>query len=221
MKVKRRPRRQGPLIYALYLNAGLLLAILVALLMRGNGLGLSSAAFRALQMAPIAGGGGIFLMPAQFSINTWGCYLMDIDTQNICAYQYFPSERQLRFVAARNYREDRKLPDWNTSPDPAEIAHLVQLRKSDIRGATQSGSTGFPQTGDSPPGPAPDSASPPGLVPTDPPVPAPDSGLPVGPGTPSAPVTAPVVPSTPNRTTDLTKPADEKAAPGQPATKGQ
>ena len=30
---------------------------------------------------PIAGGAGLFLMPAQFSSNTWGCYVMDVDSQ--------------------------------------------------------------------------------------------------------------------------------------------
>ncbi len=167
MKVKRRPRRQGPLIHVLYLNAGLLLAILGVLLLRGNGSGMGTAALGAPQMAPIAGGGGVFLMPAQFSINTWGCYLMDIDSQNICAYQYVPSERKLTFVAARNYREDRKLKDWNTSPHPAEVAHLNELEKGQIRGAAQGPDSLTPSSPDapSPALAAPDSPVPPGPTP--------------------------------------------------------
>ena len=214
MKVTRRTRRQGPLIHALYLNAGLLLAILGVLLVRGNGPGLTSPAFGAPQMAPIAGGGGVFLMPAQFSINTWGCYLMDIDTQNICAYQYFPSERQLRFVAARNYREDRKLPDWNTSPHPAEIAHLNELQKSEIRGAAQ-GTAVLPPlpTDPAPPAPSPDSPPTPQL--------APDPT--VAPGlTPAVPSTVPT--TVPSTGLDQTVPGEKAGTtvPGNPSTtKGQ
>jgi hypothetical protein len=133
MKLRRRPRRQPALVYALYLNAGLLLALIVVILSRGNGPG--NAAYGAPQMQPIAGGGGVFLMPAQFSTNTWGCYILDIDTQNLCAYQYLPGANQLRFVAARNFREDRKLKEWNTSPSLAAVAQLNQMPQAGIRGA--------------------------------------------------------------------------------------
>jgi hypothetical protein len=211
MKVKRRPRRQGPLIHALYINAGLLLAILVVLLTRGNGPG--SPAFGAPQMEPIAGGGGVFLMPAQFSINTWGCYLMDIDTQNICAYQYAPGEHLLKFVAARNYREDRKLKEWNTDPPPAEIAHMNEIAKAGLRGAAA----------DAPPAPqAPAPLSPPDF-PDAPKVP---SAIPTTVPAASAPTTAPAastaIPGTAlpgNAPGDSTKPANVLQS--QPAAKGQ
>jgi hypothetical protein len=204
MKVQRRPRRHGPLIQALYLNAALLLAILAVLLFRGNGPGLSSPAFGAPQMMPIAGGGGVFLMPAQFSINTWGCYLMDIDSQNICAYQYIPGERQLKFVAARNYREDRKLRDWNTSPPPAEIARMNQTEKAGIRGTE----------------PVPDTSPQP--------VPGPDFPQPVGPpnvpspsglGPPASAPSWTSIPISPTLAGNSTEPAKPVAS--QPATKGQ
>src|SRR5438477_543231 len=65
------------------------------------------------QMPAIAGGAGLFVTPAQFSTNTWGCYVMDVDQQTLCAYQYFPGERKLRLVAARNFRYDRRLGQFN------------------------------------------------------------------------------------------------------------
>lgn len=74
-------------------------------------------------------------MPAQFGTNVWGVYLMDIDTQSICAYEFLPGERVLRFVAARNFRSDRKLGNWNTQPDPAEIAKLLDVQQGGVRGA--------------------------------------------------------------------------------------
>ncbi len=166
--------------------------------MRGNGPG--SPAFAAPQMEPIAGGGGVFLMPAQFSINTWGCYLMDIDTQNICAYVYLPGEHLLKFVASRNYREDRKLKAFNTSPPPAEIANLAAIEKAGVRGAAQE-----PTTPDAPaPVPPPD-------FPAAPPVP------PAGPST--GPATNPSTTLPGNPAGDSTRPGD--AVPNPPLTKGQ
>src|SRR5438552_3389349 len=83
-RIVRRPRRKGPVFYALCANAALLLAILVAMVSRGNASFIPSA-LAAGPTPPIAGGGGIFLMPGQFSTTTWGCYIMDIDTQTLCA----------------------------------------------------------------------------------------------------------------------------------------
>lgn len=143
MKLPRRPRRQPALVYALYINAALLLALLIAVLSRGNGLGSSASA--APQMTPMAGGGSLYLMPAQFSINTWGCYVLDIDTQNICAYQYLPGANQLRFVASRNIHEDRKLREWNTAPPLSDIARYNQVQEGGIRGANAPGNA--PGTG--------------------------------------------------------------------------
>src|SRR4051812_17505185 len=92
------------LVVALYLNATLLAAIVVLLLTRSTGAGLptvvlgSTAMAQATppQQAPIAGGAGVFVMPAQFAEKAWGCYLLDVDQQTICAYQYYPGEKQLR-----------------------------------------------------------------------------------------------------------------------------
>ena len=138
-----RPRRpQRPVVYALYLNAALLLAILVALLSRGGGDGASPSWLPGLPAAfaanpqppqPIAGGGGIFLMPAQFSVNTFGCYVMDIDAQTLCAYQFYPGEKQLRFVAARSFRFDRRLENFNTIPAPREVEQLLNVQRNPAR----------------------------------------------------------------------------------------
>src|SRR4051794_6547351 len=109
-------RRQNRAVaYALYVNAAVLVAILVALLSRSDSPSILSAAM-AQHQAPIAGGGGVFIMPAQFSVNTWGCYLLDIDAQTVVAYQFYPGDKQLRFIAARSYRYDRRLSNFNTTP---------------------------------------------------------------------------------------------------------
>jgi hypothetical protein len=130
----RRPRRTQPLIVALYLNAALLAGILVALLCGARTPSFLSAAFAAGPAPqPIAGGSGIYLMPAQFSQNQWGCYVMDVDAQTLCAYQWM-GDKKLRLVAARGFRHDRQLHDFNTdNPTPEEVEKLVELEKSGRR----------------------------------------------------------------------------------------
>ncbi len=118
-----RTRRRNSLAFALYLNAALLAALLLTLWTRGPTL--AAPAFGQTQ-APIAGGAGLFVVPAQFSNSSWGCYLLDVDSQTLCAYQYFPAERKLHLVAARNFKYDRQLGDFNTQPSPDEIKDLVR-----------------------------------------------------------------------------------------------
>lgn len=126
------PSRHRPLVIGLYLNAALLLAILVAMISRGGG-GPSAFAAAPISPEPIAGGGSMYLMPAQFSINTWGCYIMDIDTQTLCAYQFYPGEKQLRFVASRNFHWDRRLGNFNTTPPWPEIQKLGDIEAQGVR----------------------------------------------------------------------------------------
>ena len=134
----RRPHRNRALVVALYLNATLLLAILVALLAGARTPSFLAEAYGApLAPQPIAGGGGIYVMPAQFSLNQWGCYVMDVDAQTLCAYQWF-SDKKLRLVAARSFKHDRQLHDFNTdNPTPAEVAKLIELEKTGRRDRPQ------------------------------------------------------------------------------------
>lgn len=114
---------------ALYVNAALLAAILAYLVGRGNG---GSAAF-AQPMQPIAGGAGLFMMPAQFSQTRWGCYLMDVDSQTLLAYEYDQGNRMLNLVAARGFGQDRRLRNLNTNPSPDEIRSLLDKEADKTR----------------------------------------------------------------------------------------
>jgi hypothetical protein len=130
----RKPRRPNTVAVALYFNAVLLFGVLVALLSGGRVPSLLPEAHAAPVAQPIAGGSGIYLMPGQMSLNTWGCYVMDVDAQTLCAYQYFPGANKLRLVAARNFRNDRRLQDFNTDhPSPAEVAKLLELEAAGRR----------------------------------------------------------------------------------------
>ena len=126
-----------PVAKALYLNAALLAAILVVLLMR-SGPGLNSVAL-AQQQPPIAGGAGVFIMPAQFHSDVWGCYLLDVDAQTICTYEYTPGEHQLRLTSARNYRYDRLLKDFATTPAPWEVEQMVERERQMQQHASPAG----------------------------------------------------------------------------------
>jgi hypothetical protein len=134
------PIRLNPLTIGLYLNAALLAVILGSMLMRSNVPPILPAAFAQTQppmQPPIAGGAGIFVVPAQFSTNLWGCYLMDVDSQTLCAYQYVSGEHQLRLVAARNFTYDRRLKNYNTAnPSPSEVKDLVEKEQAGTRGKT-------------------------------------------------------------------------------------
>jgi hypothetical protein len=133
-----RPRRRSrALVVALYLNAGLLALIAVVLLSRPGSPGILPelpAAFGQNQPA-FAGGAGLFVVPGQFASNTYGCYLMDVDAQTLCAYQWFPGEKKFRLVAARSFRYDRLLGEFNTdSPAPPEVKALLDKQKEELRG---------------------------------------------------------------------------------------
>lgn len=120
---------------ALYVVAALLAANLIATLARPDGASFLSAAMAQNRQTPIAGGGGLFVMPAQLSGNTWGAYLMDVDRGTLCVYQFFPGTRQLQFVASRKFTNDTKLENFNTSPTPGEVADLVEKQAKGIRTA--------------------------------------------------------------------------------------
>jgi hypothetical protein len=124
-----RPAAQSSAVArALWVNAALLGAILLVLVVR-SGTGRVPEFLPAAygqNTPPIAGGAGVFIMPAQLSQNTWGVYLLDVDAQTIAAYSYLPGPRQLQLMAARTYRWDRRLQNFNTAaPSPDEVKQLL------------------------------------------------------------------------------------------------
>ena len=126
------PRPSNPLVIALFTNAALLLAILLALLFRPPTPSLLPSAFAQFQ-PPIAGGGGVFVMPAQFHNQSWGCYLLDVDAQTLCTYEYNAGNRQLTLTSARNFRYDRLLKNFATYPPTWEVQQMVQQEQQNQR----------------------------------------------------------------------------------------
>ena len=69
-------------------------------------------------------------MPGQMSLNKFGCYVMDTDAQTLCVYEYYAGDKALRLVAARNFRNDRRLGNFNTDPDPREVEKWVEAERN-------------------------------------------------------------------------------------------
>ncbi|HTW95662.1 MAG TPA: hypothetical protein VMD30_12745 [Tepidisphaeraceae bacterium] len=120
---------KNPIAFALYVNAALLLGIFLLLLSRPGSPGLTPAALGQFQ-PPIAGGAGVFVMPAQFHQNVWGCYLLDVDAQTLCTYEYSAGDHVLKLTSARNFRYDRLLKDFATDPPPWEVQQMVEKEKA-------------------------------------------------------------------------------------------
>jgi hypothetical protein len=129
---------RNPIATALWANAALLAVIAVALLNRGGSPSLLPAAYGQNQ-APIAGGAGVFVMPAQMQTNLWGAYLLDVDNKTICAYQFYPGEKKLRLVAARSYKYDTKLENFNTDIPPKEVKALIDRQNAAAAAAPGAG----------------------------------------------------------------------------------
>jgi len=133
----RHNRRHHGISLALFANAIALTLVAVALFARNDDRfpSVLPAAYAQNGQAAIGGGAGVFVVPAQFGSNFYGCYIMDVDAQTIAAYQMFPGEHQLKRIPARTSRNDRRLNNYNTSPDPNEIKQLVDKEQAAIRGA--------------------------------------------------------------------------------------
>lgn len=121
------------LTYGLYLNAAALGLIALAMFTRNDGPTFLPAAY-GQQAQPIAGGSGLYLMPGQLSSSTWGCYVMDVDAQTLMAYQFYPGDRKMRLMAARDISNDRRLTDFNTDePSPKDVKSWVDKLKNNTR----------------------------------------------------------------------------------------
>ena len=129
-------RRSGrAVVVALYVNAALIAAGVIALVARdGTSISLLPSAYAADGPA-IGGGGNLYLIPGQFSERTYGCYLMDTDSQTLCVYRFDGAATQLKLVAARNFRHDRRLGHVNTAPDPKEVELMVEAERAGVRRA--------------------------------------------------------------------------------------
>lgn len=61
--------------------------------------------------------------------DSYGMYLVDLKRRTICVYQWLPSSRKFRLMAARNFSYDVQLEDFNNAkPTPREVRELIGSR---------------------------------------------------------------------------------------------
>ncbi len=126
-------RMSKKLFVALTVNAALVGVLLLTVAGRGP-----AAAVAQPLPAALGGGaarGGMTVMPAQMTVNTYGCFVLDADHQTLTAYQFLPGEKDLKLVAARDVQYDRQLTDFNTAPSPTDVRHLVEEQDRPSRSA--------------------------------------------------------------------------------------
>lgn len=77
------------------------------------------------QPATGAGAGGVFAFSGQLSKGSYGIFLVDVDAGTIWTYEYVAAKRCLRLAAARSWRYDRYLEDFNTCDLPPEVVEQM------------------------------------------------------------------------------------------------
>ncbi|KKL17434.1 hypothetical protein LCGC14_2485620, partial [marine sediment metagenome] len=73
--------------------------------------------------------GRLLAIPAQIASDSYGLYLVDVNSGTICVYDYVGRERTLRLLAARTFVFDLKLDSYNTKPLPKDVAKMVSRAK--------------------------------------------------------------------------------------------
>lgn len=131
-------RPNKSLTAALWANAALLALIVILLFNRSGAPSMLPAAYGQNQAA-IGGGAGIFIVPAQMQTNVWGCYLLDVDSKTISAYQFYPGEHKLRWTASRSYRYDTKVENYNTEISPSEVKQMYEKLQANKNGPANDG----------------------------------------------------------------------------------
>jgi len=92
---------------------------------------------------PVSSGGarGLFAFSGQLSKTTYGVYMVDLDAMTTWVYEYLPQKGCLRLAAARTWRYDRYLENYNICDLPPEVVeqmiedqrqHRLQQSERDI-----------------------------------------------------------------------------------------
>lgn len=102
--------------------------IAVALLARGGG-GPSVPAWA----QPLTGGGsrGVFAFSGQLASGAFGVYMVDVDSMTIWCYEYQKERGCMRLAAARSWKYDRYLEQFNVCDiTPADVERLIEDQRA-------------------------------------------------------------------------------------------
>lgn len=79
---------------------------------------------------PLLGARGIYMAPAQLGPTTYGLYLMDVDAGTICVYKALPDTSRFRLMAARSFKNDRYLEDYdNEGILPRDVQKVISNQR--------------------------------------------------------------------------------------------
>lgn len=82
------------------------------------------------QVTRQAGARGIFAFSGQLTDQTFGVFMVDVDSQTLWGYEYLPAPRKLRLAFARSWNSDKYLENKDCDgPTPEEIEALVQQER--------------------------------------------------------------------------------------------
>ncbi len=121
--------RRGQTI--LWIIAILLAVIATALIMRSDGVLNIQSAYGG--DSPMAGARGIFAFTGQIDKNSYGLFMMDVDSSNVWCYQYVPRDKELRLVAARSFLYDRYLENVNNGEPTPQQARVMLAEQRRIK----------------------------------------------------------------------------------------
>ncbi len=113
------PRRTSPVWWVIAVS---LAVIAFELATRSGSISLQSVL---AQPATGAGAGGVFAFSGQLSKGSYGIFLVDVDAGTIWTYEYVAAKRCLRLAAARSWRYDRYLEDYNTCDLPPQVVEQM------------------------------------------------------------------------------------------------
>lgn len=75
---------------------------------------------------------GLMLVAGQLTHDSYGLWMVDTRNATMCVYQWLPSpENKLRMVAARTFKYDVQLDDWNNAEknSPRDIKEMVEQHR--------------------------------------------------------------------------------------------
>ena len=102
------------------------LSVIATCLLLEIGFGASSATAQVTSV----GGSDMLVVGGQITKDSYGLYLVDTKKQALCVYQWLPGTRKMRLMAARTFKYDVQLDEYNADKTtPSEVKRLVEQNK--------------------------------------------------------------------------------------------
>ena len=90
------------------------------------------AGYRLCFDLPIGGGSrGVFAFSGQLASGAFGVYMVDVDSMTIWCYEYQKERGCMRLAAARSWKYDRYLEQFNVCDiTPADVERLIEDQRA-------------------------------------------------------------------------------------------